>query len=240
VDQAKAQVEEAASRTQLDGVRGKLQDQLQGKIAVARTQVAEASVLGKQTLVETRDLLQVALDETQQKAGEIAHQVAALLPQVIELEPILEELGFSVCNIDVTLSVTPGLAIIIEQQETRVGESLNALLGEKSLPLTTFQDKALRLLAKATDFAANITTRYGYLAQQYELTLLPPSVIIHFGAHDPSLISPPLNLNESAQEHADDSPPAALPDTPPDESTPVVGPDQAVSDPCAPQSEYPL
>lgn len=216
VDQAKAQVGEATSLKKLEGVRESLQHQLQDKVAVAKTQVAEASVTGKQLLSETRDKLQVALDETQRKAAEIAQQAAALIPQVAELEPILKKLGFVVCNIDVTLSVAPSLAVIIEQQEVHVGESLNALLKERQLTLTNFQDKVLRLLARATDFAASITANYGYRARQYELVLLPPGVIIHFGPHEDSLLSPGPSLDVAIQ----DPQPEILTLVPPDSALP--------------------
>lgn len=227
VDQAKAQVGEAANLKKLETMRDSFQHQLQDKVAVAKVQVADASVSGKQLLSETRDKLQVALDETQRKATEIAHQAAALIPQVAELEPILKELGFLVCNIDVTLSVAPSLAVIIEQQEAHVGESLNVLLKEKQLALTSFQDKVLRLLARATDFAASITTNYGYQARQYELVLLPPSVIIHFGPHEPDLISQP-SLDVTIEDTLPDVP-CPLPldvslsaeECPPEENLPV-------------------
>lgn len=200
VDQAKAQVGEAANLKKLESMRDSLQHQLQDKVAVAKTQVADASVSGKQLLSETRDKLQVALDETQRKATEIAHQAAALIPQVAELEPILKQLGFLICNIDVTLSIAPSLAVIIEQQEAHVGDSLNTILKERSLPLTNFQDKVLRLLARATDFAASITANYGYRARQYELVLLPPGVIIHFGPHEPDLVSPSPSLDITIED----------------------------------------
>ena len=234
VDQAKAQVGEAANLKKLEGMRESLQHQLQDKVAVAKTQVAEASVTGKQLLNETRDKLQVALDETQRKATEIAHQAAALIPQVAELEPILKQLGFLVCNIDVTLSVAPSLAVIIEQQEAYVGESLNAMLKERQIPLTNFQDKVLRLLARATDFAASITTNYGYRARQYELVLLPPGVIIHFGPHEPGLVSSVASLDVVIEDPQPETPPSLPPDPvspPPPEEPPVeCPPDLAVVD----------
>jgi len=234
VDQAKAQVGEAANLKKLEGMRDSLQHQLQDKVAVAKTQVAEASVTGKQLLNETRDKLQVALDETQRKATEIAHQAAALIPQVAELEPILKQLGFLVCNIDVTLSVAPGLAVIIEQQEAYVGESLNAMLKERQLPLTNFQDKVLRLLARATDFAASITTNYGYRARQYELVLLPPGVIIHFGPHEPGLVSPGASLDVMIEDPQPETPQSLPPDfvspSPPEEPPVECPPDLARAD----------
>ena len=209
VDQAKAQVGEAAHSKRLESIRDSLQQQLQDKVAVAKTQAAEASVTGKQLLCDTRDKLQVALDETQRKATEIAHQAAALIPQVADLEPILKQLGFLVCNIDVTLSIPPSLAVIIEQQEAYVGESLDTLLKERQLPLTPFQDKALRLLARATDFAASITTKYAYRAIQYELVLLPPGVIIHFGPHEPDLVSPEPPLKVTIEQLPETQAPAS-------------------------------
>lgn len=231
VDQAKAQVGEAANLKKLETMRGSLQQQLQEKVAIAKIQVAEASVCGKELLSETRDKLQVALDETQRKATEIAHQAAALIPQVAELEPILRQLGFLVCNIDVTLSVAPTLAVIIEQQEAHVGESLNTLLKEKQLALTNFQDKVLRLLARATDFAANITASYGYRAKQYELVLLPPGVIIHFGPHEPGLVSTRSSLNlmiEDSTLDSSETPPSDSlqpPEDSPAECPPILAPD---------------
>ena len=216
VDQAKAHVGEAASLKKLDSMRDSLQHQLQAQVAMAKVQAAEAAVSGKQLLSETRDKLQVALDETQRKATEIAHQAAALIPQVAELEPILKQLGFVVCNIDVTLSIAPSLAVIIEQQDAYLGESLDALLKERQLPLTGFQDKVLHLLARATDFAANITTNYGYRAIQYELVLLPPGVIIHFGPHEPDLLKPSLNVK------IEDSPPDTLTSGQDEASLPTV------------------
>lgn len=227
VDQAKTQVGEAANLKKLESVRGSLQQQLQDKVVVAKTQVAEASVSGKQLLTETRDKLQVALDETQRKATEIAHQAAALIPQVAELEPILEQLGFLVCNVDVTLSVAPSLAVIIEQQEAHVGQSLDNILKERQLSLTSFQDKTLRLLARATDFAESITTNYGYRARQYELVLLPPGVIIHFGPHEPGLVSQAPSLDITIE------------DTPPEVMAPVPT-DVPLPSPAQPEEQAPL
>jgi ElaB/YqjD/DUF883 family membrane-anchored ribosome-binding protein len=199
MNQAKPQEGEATTgKTKLEEARARLQDQLQGKLAAAKIQAAEISVTGKQRLEETRDKLQVAMDEAQRKAEEIAHRAAALIPQVIELEPILKELGFAVCNINVTLSIAPGIAIIIEQQIPNVQGGLESALKTGQYVLTDFQSRLLGLLAKATDFAAQMTYKYGYRAQQYELTLLPPSVIVHFAPH--SFAAAPTTMDTALDE----------------------------------------
>ena len=204
MDQAKAQVEDAASKKKLDEAREKLQDKLHGTVDEAKTQAEELSLSGKQKLSDTRDKLVVVGGEVQQKATEILHRAEALLPQVIELVPILGELGFSVCEINVTLSAVPTLAITIEQQVADATGILTSALENREPPLTSFQREALGLLAKATGFAARMTTRYGYIAQQYELTLLPPSVTVHFAAHDATVPSTPDELpvddSETKQE----------------------------------------
>jgi ElaB/YqjD/DUF883 family membrane-anchored ribosome-binding protein len=185
VEEARTQVGEAASsgKQKLENTRDSLQD----KVDETKTQASEMTVSGKQKLEETRDRLQIELQEkadlARQKADEIRQRAEKLIPEVKELEPILKSAGFVVSEIDVILSIAPGLTVIIDQTAYEPG-SLDQALEKHQFVLTDLQKKAIQSLARASDFAAQMTVKYGYRATEYELTLLPPSVIVHFAPQE--------------------------------------------------------
>ena len=124
----------------------------------------KAHELGSQLMSEGRVKMHQVLDNT--------------LREIENLRPILHRTGFIICDMEFTITVPPNVKVTISKIR-ECADELNALLADPENGLNEIQHAVLTLLAKANGMA-EVTSKYGYLLGEFELTLtIPPQLTAH-------------------------------------------------------------
>ena len=153
----------------------KLIDKAKETADKAKDVAAEVIDVGKESALKAKMTADDSLAIGKEK---LQKGMATVIEETNNLKIILQNSGYRVVDISVTVSVPPRAKLVIEDMG-RGMEKLTQLLSDEDSNLSKTQTVIIKAIIKAYDLA-NVTQQYGYSFGKLDLTLsLPPQVTVH-------------------------------------------------------------
>lgn len=156
----------------------KLVDKAKQTAGKAKDAAAEAIDAGKETALKAKKTADDSLAIGKEK---LQKGMTTVIEETNNLKVILQESGYRVVDISVTVSVPPRAKLTIEDKG-RGKEKLTQLLSDEGSNLSKTQTVVIKTILKAYDLT-HVTQQYGYVFGKLDLTLsLPPQVTVHLSS----------------------------------------------------------
>ena len=141
----------------------------------AKDAAAEVIDAGKETALKAKKTADDSLAIGKEK---LQKGMATMIEETNNLKVILQNSGYRVVDISVTVSIPPQAKLAIEDKG-RGKEKLTQLLSDEGSNLSKTQTVIIKTILKAYDLT-HVTKQYGYTFGKLDLTLsLPPQVTVH-------------------------------------------------------------
>ena len=156
----------------------KLVDKAKQTAGKAKDAAAEVIDAGKETALKAKK----TADDSLAIGKEKLHKgMATVIEETNNLKVILQNSGYRIVDISVTVSVPPRAKMTIEDKG-RGKDELTQLLSDENSNLSKTQTVIIKTILKAYDLA-HVTQGYGYVFGKLDLTLsLPPQVTVHLSS----------------------------------------------------------
>lgn len=153
----------------------KLFDKAKETADKAKETAAEVLDAGAESAIMAKD---AAVDMIDVGKGKLQEGMVIVIEETNKIIAILQNCGFRIIDINVTISVPPRAKLII-QDKGDGKDNLSKLLGSEEHTLSKTQTAMIKALLKTYDLAS-ITEGYGYKFGKFVLSVsIPPQVTIH-------------------------------------------------------------
>ena len=144
----------------------------------AKETAAEMLDAGAESVILAKDAVVDIIDAGK---GKLQEGLIKVIEETNKIIAILQNSGFRIIDINVTVSIPPTAKLIIEDKGD--GEiNLSQLLDSDEKTLSKTQTAMIKALLKTYDLAS-VTEEYGYKFGKFVLTVsIPPQVTIHLVA----------------------------------------------------------
>lgn len=144
----------------------------------AKETAAEMLDAGADSVIMAKD---AAVDMIDVGKGKLQEGMATVIEETNKIIIILQNSGFRIIDINVTVSLPPRAKLIIEDMGDGK-DKLSQLLESEEQSLSKTQTTMIKALLKTYDLSS-ITERYGYQFRRFVLSVsIPPQVTIHLVA----------------------------------------------------------
>lgn len=153
----------------------KLFDKAKETADKAKETAAEVIDAGAESAIMAKD---AAVDMIDVGKGKLQEGMVIVIEETNKIITILQNSGFRIIDINVTISLPPRAKLIIEDRGE--GEDkLSQLLESEEQTLSKTQTAMIKALLKTYDLAS-VTEGYGYKFRKFDLSVsIPPQVTIH-------------------------------------------------------------
>jgi len=149
--------------------------QTAGKAKDAASEVLDA---GRETALKAKKTADDSLAIGKEK---LQKGMATVIEETNNLKVILQNSGYRIVDISVTVSVPPRAKLAIEDMG-KGKEKLTQLLSDEGSNLSKTQTVIIKTILKAYDLT-HVTKQHGYMFGKLDLTLsLPPQVTVHLAS----------------------------------------------------------
>jgi hypothetical protein len=156
----------------------KLFDKAKETADKAKETAAEVLDAGAESAIMAKD---AAVDMIDVGKGKLHEGMVIVIEETNKIIAILQNSGFRIIDINVTISLPPRAKLIIEDRGE--GEDkLSQLLESEEQTLSKTQTAMIKALLKTYDLAS-VTEGYGYKFGKFDLSVsIPPQITIHLVA----------------------------------------------------------